>query len=500
MRNNIKDTQPRLKSETLNEGSDFSWRYGSGSTFEQFNKNAKQYAKKKVIHKETEKQERKKADIDLEVDIAKVNVRIISESDLNIFLNEKFTNSKTAKTIADKYYADRKGLGLNIFETEIEERILQELEKENKISTADKIKTFKEQLTQQGKPPTEILQTLISKYENEDTISTWVENWKNFLKLLQYAKNKPLTERNAIQNIISNADFTSENAFTASLAEISNSTAISTETKLDIQRKFRTTGINTVRAFDYTLKQEKKYKKNLERKIRSRNTDIENLNDEIQNLNSELDNLPPDDPKRSKLEARIKKKSNLIKSYEQELTVLNEAKPEKVQFQLRNDLMGVLNPDGSRSINIASENFTIQLPGNKLPLMGQKNLRSINLAFTFKAFSQLGMDSIFTPKLKNGAVPDKQQRLFGRRILKGLGYKTDQILSQSSIHQLEKDLSKLKQKGSNTTGMEDLKTLEIWNITNQSVNTNRLDSCLNYIRENRDRQVEFEELKEQIIN
>jgi hypothetical protein len=84
--------------------------------------------------------------------------------------------------------------------------------------------------------------------------------------------------------------------------------------------------------------------------------------------------------------------------------------------------------------------------------------------------------------------------------LNGLSYKTDQILSQSNIYQLEKDLGKLKQTGSNTTGIEDLEALGIWDISSQSVNSNQLGYCLHFIRENRERDIGFAELKEKMAH
>ena len=120
---------------------------------------------------------------------------------------------------------------------------------------------------------------------------------------------------------------------------------------------------------------------------------------------------------------------------------------------------------------------------------------SINLAFIYRAFALNGMERILTPNLKNGAIPDKKNRLLGSRILQQLGYPANVILSQVNIFQLQKDLIKLKQSGSASTGMEDMATLGIWDITQQEVDNNRLSSCLRFIRKNRSRDIGFNELK-----
>lgn len=184
-----------------------------------------------------------------------------------------------------------------------------------------------------------------------------------------------------------------------------------------------------------------------------------------------------------------------LEQTETEIENLEKEKPKEISFKLREGFSAKLNPNGSRTINIEGSSFTIQLPDNAL-FMGRKNMLSINLAFTYKALSNVGMESLFTPQLNSNEVPDKNQRLFSNQILKELGYKNDTILSQSSINQLEKDLSKLKRKGSNTTGIEDLTALNIWDISTQEVNMSRLKSCLGFVRENRGREIGFENLKE----
>ncbi len=371
--------------------------------------------------------------------------------------------------------------------------LINESKQEKTLSKEEEIKEFRKL---KGQPPEIILQKLISKYENDESLKTWIKNWRNFLSLHQFAENQSPVERMAIETIISNSNFTEENSFDIALSEINKSSEISTETKLDIQRQFKTTGINTVRAFDYTLKQEKKYKKNIEKKIQSRNSDIENLDDEIQKLNEELDKLPHDDPKRSELEVKIKEKSEQINTYKQELSVLNEAKSDKVQFMLRNNLLGVLNADGSRSVKIISESFSIQLPSNNLPLMGMKNLRSINVAFPFLVLRSLNISNeIFTPNLDDGGMPTKSQRDMAHFILSSLGIDDSRILSEKEIAQLKTDLTHLTDTQSAKTGRECLIELGIYNLSSQNVDMKQLKKALSFIRDNIERNWEYKDLK-----
>lgn len=440
---------------------------------------------------EIEEKEHNTAEIVLEQDIKKLD-----KNDIISFVEKQYPNNKQAMQIALKYFERQEEFGVEMNENEVLEKIQTQLTGETELSTADKIKKFKEHLSQQGKSPTVILQTLIKEYGNEEAISTWVENWKSFLQLHELAENKPPTERQAIQKIIAKADFSNENAFTNSLSEITNSAEISTETKLEISQKFKGENISSVSAMDSALKQLKSKKAKIEHAINEKKFEKTSLLSEIETMEEELDNLPVDDPKREKLKTNLNRKKQVLEQTETTIADMETKKPQEVSFILRDGVSAKLNPDGSRCVEIGENKFTIQLPENAL-FMGRKNMLSINLAFTYKILSQLGMETLFTPKIKNGEVPDKQQRLFGSRILNGLGYKTDQILSQSNIYQLENDLGKLKQKGSNTTGMEDLEALGIWDISNQSVNANQFDSCLHFIRKNRERDVGFAELKEQ---
>jgi len=474
-----------------NETADSSGRNNASSLIDQANSIKGLREKQKIV----EKEEQNIAEQNIDTELNAIQDDEVTSENLHEFLTIYFPNNIEATNLANQYIVKYKAIDRSVTENHLAEYILRNIdhsEKRTKLQTAI---LLKENLTSNGKTGEKILKTLIATFKKEPELKTFVENWGKILTLYDFAKTKPSTERKAIETIISNSNFTTDNSFDMVLFEIERSSDISTETKLDIQRTFNTKGINTVKSFDYTLKQEKKYKKNIEKKIQSRNSDIENLNDEIQNLNTELDKLSPDDPKRSELKARIKEKGGLLKTYKEELSVLNEAKPDKVQFQLRNDLMGVLNPDGSRSINVGSENFTIQLPGNNLPLMGMKNIRSINVTFPYLVLrSQQISDEIFAPDLVDNGVPTKGQRNMAHIILSSLGIDDNWILSENDIVQLKNDLTSLTDSKSGKSGRECLVELGIYDVASQNVNKAKFKKALRFIRENRMKNLDYHSL------
>ena len=445
----------------------------------------------RATQKIVEEKEQNIAEQNLNEELNDMQNNEITSENLHEFLDKYFPENAEAEKVAANYLKEQKLFGVTILESKLKELISERIDFiSGSILKADEAITLKAEMSEEGKSDQEILQTLLSKYEGEPTLKTWVENWRKFLELHSFARTKPPKERKAIETIISNTNFTADNSFETALSEIENSSDISSETKFDIQRKFNTIGINTVRVFDITLKHEKKYKKNIKKKIRSRNFDIQNLNHEIQKLTTELGKLPLANPRRSALKAKIKEKSNLIISYEQELSVLNEAKPDKVQFQLRSDLMGVLNLDGSRSVNIVSENYTIQLPSHKLPFSGMQNLRSINVAFPYLALrSQQISDEIFAPDLVVNTIPTKAQRDMAHLIHSSLGIDDSRILSEKDISQIKDDLSCLTNTKSGETGRECLVKLKIYDVASQNVNRIQFKKALQFIRNNRGKMI-----------
>jgi hypothetical protein len=374
-------------------------------------------------------------------------------------------------------------LGISVNNKKNEKIINKDLIRNNEISTADQIKNHKEDLTKQGKSQTEILSLLISKFENNESVSKWVKNWRNFQKLHQFAESKPPAERKAIQNIISKADFTSESAFSTSLAEISQSAEISNETKFEISREFGGANIKSVGGMDYQLKEIKSHTKAIEKEIGVKSSEKNDLDSEIEDLENELNSLPLDDPKRQELEEKLEQKKEVLEQTENEIDRLEKGKPKETKFVLREGFSAKLNKDGSRSIKIG-ENFAIRIPSNRLPFTDTKNLRAINLAFPYKVLKDLHIaDTIFSPNLENNSVPSKSQRDLGHLILSSLGIDDAKILSEENIQQLKKDLSFLNPQNGKT-GQENLIELGVFDVGSQSLDRVRLKKSLEFVRDN----------------
>lgn len=444
-------------------------------------------------HRKVEVKERQEADKYLADEFQNLNTTISSQNELNAFVDRFFPKKDKARLIAGKYLQMQKEFGRDVTEKELKKFVHENLIEKEELSIANQIKTDIGELEEIGLNRTEILETLVAKYKGKKAVKTWVENWTNFLVLNEFASTKPPAEKRAIQNIIAKADFTKESSFATSLLQVSKSSQISEITKFEIAQKFNASDITTVGAMDSKLKQIQIRKKDLEKAIDTKNTEKESLKSEIKDIENQLEALPLLDPKREEIEAKLTKRKQRLKDTEITIQTLLEERPKNVSFPLREGYSTRLNPNGTRTIEIDELNISVQLPENVL-FMSRKNMLSINLAFVYRAFSLNGMESIFTPNIENGAVPDRKNRLFGSKILKQLGYPTNLILSQSNILQLQKDLGKLKQKGSSSTGMEDLETLGIWDFTKQEVNNYNLNSSLKFIRNNRGKNLDFEDV------
>jgi hypothetical protein len=487
---NFSDVRRSVNSDM--ESADSSLRNNTSSIVEQSNSIKKlRRQQSNIVEKE-----REKADKAFNQELLNIPEIGITFENLYGFLDARFPKNDKAKELAEKYIQEYQDMGKLLSKKSLNDYLVKKLSNETDISSEERAVVLKEKLLTEGKSDIDILKTLLTNYRDEPEMKTFVENWENLLKLHKYAQTKPPQEQKAIQKIISQSDFTSEESFSAALFAIQNHSKISSETKLDIQRSFKTTGINTIRAFDYALKQEKRYKENLEKRIDTRNNDIQNLNDKVKKLKSDLKNLLPDDTKRAEIEAKIKEKGALLSLLEHELAELNKAKPENVQFLLREDLKGILNVDGTRSVKINSENFSIQLPSNKLPFSGIRNLRSINTAFPYLVLQSLNIsDEVLHPDLINNSIPSKSQRDISHLILSSLGIDDSQIIFESDIKQLKDDLSHLVNSEAGLSGRESLIGLGVYNLTFQSVNKTQLKRALRIIRMNRGKKLEFEDIR-----
>jgi hypothetical protein len=448
-------------------------------SMELLNYSVKQLENQRKSHEKIEKKEHENADIDLDNEISLLEIS--NEDELNSFLEKHYQNNPQAKIIAYEYFNEQKLLGFSVSIKTISKHLENKLLENKELSSEEKIKNYKEELSKEGKSQTEILSLLISRFEGNESVSVWVKNWRNFQKLHQFAENKPPAERKAIQNIISKADFSSETAFSSSLAEISQSAEISNETKFEISREFSGANIKSVGGMDYQLKEIKSHTKAIEKEIGIKFSEKSSLDSEIEGLEDKIDKLPLDDPKRLELEEKLEHKKEVLKETENEIDRLEKGKPKETSFVLREGFSAIQNPDGSRSIKIG-ENFAIKTPSNRLPFTTTKNLRAINLAFPYKILKDLQIaDTIFSLNLENNAVPNKSQRDMGHLILSSLGIDDTKILSEENIKQLRKYLSFLKPQNGKT-GQDNLIALGVFDVGSQSLDKKRLRNLLEQIR------------------
>ena len=447
------------------------------TTKEQINNKVKQLNNQRKAHYQMDQSDHQKADDDLEREL--LEIEISDENDLQNFLDINYPNNIKAKEIAQEYYKRQNEFGVSITGKELLAKINLKLSENRSISTEQQIKTYNEELSQQGKSQTEILSLLILKYQGNESVSKWVENWRNFLRLHQLAETKPPSEHKAIEKIMSSADFTDEFAFQNTLSQISRSTELSAQTKLEISREFNVgSDIDFVDDMDYQLKLVKKHTKAIEREIDTKSIQKESLNSEIQDLENELDTLSTDDPKRKELEEQLEQKKEHLEQTEDEIDRLEKGKPKDTSFQLREGIKAKLNPDGSRSIVIDDE-FSLKLPSHRLPLTTTRNLRAINLAFPYKILKELHLeDIIFSPNIENGTVPNKSQRDLAHSIIRSLGIDDTRILSEEDIKSLKKSLIKLKPTGGKS-GKEYFISLGVFDVDSQSLNQYRF---LNFLK------------------
>ena len=467
---------------------------GTKPPLEQFNTKARVREKQRELHKNVEAVEHQQADKELTEQLNP----IISIDNLDSFLQENFLGDQKAKVLAKEFLNIQNSFGALVREDMLITYLQNNLMEAEDLSTAEQVKNFKEKLSAQGQSPVEILQLLINQFEHEPAVSTWVENWQNFLRLHQLAGRKSPTEQQAIQTIIGQADFTSETAFSTALNQIADSTAISEQTKVEIAQAFNGATVRSVTGLDRGLKHIKSQKQKLTKAITVKTKQSVLLDLELQRLEAELSTLSQFDPSREQLEAKIKQLHQAMQNNQYEIEQLTDQKPEVVSFELRKGVQAVLHPDGSRSVQIESLDFAIKLPGNRLPFQGTKNLRCINLAFLYPVLQKQGIaDFMFTPSLQNGKVPTKAQRDMGHILISGLGFDDRQILSETEISQLHQDLTLLTATEDYTSGLDCLASLGIYDPVLKKLNQEQLKKVLGFIRENRGmkRELVFEALK-----
>lgn len=485
MLGNFEEKSAMRKSADLLGSADYLRENQYSPSLEQLNYKTKQLKEQNKSREKIDNQEHSKADSDLENDIENLDKNIITTENLKGFIDENFAGNLEAFETAIIYLNKQLIFSRNVSSEELISKLKISISENKEISTADKIKNTKLELDKQGKSQIEILEILISKYENEEAVSTWVNNWKNFLKLHQFAENKPPIERQAIQKIIANADFTDENAFNTSLVEITNNAEISDKTKLEISREFNGANISSVAEVDNGLKLMKARKNEITQVLDNKKNKADTLNSELDNLETELKALPLDSPKRTEIETKIEQKKEILEKTETTIEKLDKENAKDVSFILREGIKAKLNNDGSRSIRILSEDFNIRLPSNRLPFTNTKNTRSVNLAFSYLALREQNIaDVMFSPDLKNNSVPTKSQRKMAHTIFEALGIDDVKILSKEKIKQFKSDFALLTNSQDSKTNRECLIELGIYDVYSQNIDINKLKKCLKFIKEN----------------
>ncbi len=365
----------------------------------------------------------------------------------------------------------------------------------DKLIVATQATNLSEILRSQGKSNTEILQTLISRFKNEPALQTWIQNWKQFLQLSKYAQSRNPEERKIIEQVISNSNFTSDKSFDRAFAQIIQDERISDTTRFELQKKFGTENVQTVKELDKCLSRISDHKNRVESKLKAKEQEKNHLEEDVEILSKQIEEKSPYDPERIELEKELNRKKKEIDGFQKEIVVLKESQPEKVSFVLRNNVEAIRGVDGNRFVRLLDKDFSIRLPENRL-FMSRQNVRSINLIFPYAILDKLGVgNTVFTPGLISNSTPSKEHRNLGHIILSTLGYDDKRILSQPEINQLSKDLSVLKNEKSNSTGKEDLVELGIWKTQSQNVDRGRLKELLQLIKEKRGRMGDFQTLK-----
>lgn len=356
--------------------------------------------------------------------------------------------------------------------------------KEDVVSIEQQVSSLHIELLSKGGSSKDILAKLISAFYGNPEVSTWVNNWKNFLRLHDFATTKPPAERKAITSIIATADFRSSTSFTETLVKIKESEDISIATKREITQKFDPSHITSIKDMDLQLKKIKKAQRHIRQELSSYKAENDKIALKKRNKIKQLKALPLDDPKRKKLEREVQNLQDQEERVMKQVTSLEAARKTDISFELRPNYHVELSKDGTRSIRYQDYPFTIPLPSNTLPFQGRKNIRSLNTAFVFIPLHTAGMtDILYRPPLKSGVVPSKQHRDMTHFILSHLGYNDDVILSASDIHKLAKQLATLSSQAPTESGRYNLAELRIYDKFEDKVDMERLGEYLEMVRE-----------------
>lgn len=415
----------------------------------------------------------------------KDNGSIINQSNLFAFIQENYFQNNEAFKIARTYLQQQELFGLTVSKNELRQKVDTIISREQTVSKEDQIKGFKENLQTNGKSSEQILRLLLNKFGNETEIPALISNWQKFLRLHELAKTKSPQEQRVIQRIISNADFTSESAFSVSLSAIQSSVELSDQTKLEISMEFNGADVHSIRQMDSGLQFLKSQKQKINSVLNKKVEQLNTLNSDIKNLENQIDDLLSGDEKRKELEDQLSQKKDLLNKTKVHVEFLETERKRDIVFEIRSGFFAKLNPDSSRSLK-NPENFSLKLPSNALPFTGMKNRRTVNLSFVCSPLIRFGiLDEIFSPNLESDTVPMKVHRDMGHFILDAFGIDDNQLLSETNIAQLDKDLARLTDSNGVKSSREHFVDLGIYNIADQSLNMKQFKRALVFVKENR---------------
>ena len=417
-----------------------------------FDSKQKEQNKQTHIHNVISKSEHRQADLDLNSDLARLD---------DIFGEEELLNEDTES-------------GESLF-TEVS----------NDISFEDHVKALNSQLKTEGKSNSEILNTLLSTFSKEESLTTWVENWKNFQRLHAFAKSKPPKEQRVIEGIISGVDFTSKDSFSQALVQIEENQEISAKTKREIAVKFGKSEVSSVKQMDGQLKKLKKENQRVVAQIGETESNQTKLSSRLKELDKKLESSSLGSIEMEELEQEKKELKTKLKASQKKLKDLKEKEKSEIGFPLRKGFKAVLEQKGKRFVSALDGTMKVQLPSNRLPFTHMSNLESVNFAFVQNVMSKLGLAKhLMKPPFENGNVPSGELRKFSRRVLEALGFNTGSIITQEEISTLESDLSFLGKVYPVKDSYESLKELGIIEIE-KGLNPESLFEALQVLEENR---------------
>ncbi len=373
------------------------------------------------------------------------------------------------------------------------------------VSIAEKIRIYKENLSEKNLPPKQIIQNLINRFEDEKAVSTWVENWKNYLELHDFAETKPEKEKKAIQLILTTADYDNENSFGNTLTAIYESEDVSDQTKFEIHTKFRsyskyefdkklfsasidsgeiksTSDID--RTFDSIRKEKDEAKINLKKLVKLE----KELQNEITALEEKLKTSKGKE--KEKLEAVLASKIKEVEEQEQIKAKLEFQSTQPESFEIRKGFVIMREKDGGRIIRHENSKTEIKLIDSVLPFAGDKNLDSLNFAFPFSILKEYRIEDFFFPLVENGESPDRRERKLATSMLKQLGINTQEVLSERDLEFLKKAFGIILNARENLSPKENLEAIKIVDSKDSELNESQFAKVLRVIRENRNLSVD----------